>query len=85
MEALLGGKLWRDGRRRTTNPRNRQEMSGIHEEVFRESTAGRRVEALVGGKLWRDCRRRTTKLQGLREMSGIHETSLCIDYRQQDG
>ena len=48
-------------------------MSGIHEEVFRESTAKRRVEALFGGKLWRDGRWCTTKLQGLREMSGNHK------------
>ena len=48
-------------------------MSGIHEEVFRESTAGRRVEGLFGGKLWRDGRERTAKLQGLRETSGIQK------------
>ena len=43
----------------TTNLRGRHEMSGIHEEVFRKSTAGRRVEGLLGGKLWRGGRKVT--------------------------
>ena len=60
-------------------------MSGIHEEVFRESTAGGMVEAGLSGKFWLDGRTRTANCPAIQETSGIHETSLCMDYRQQDG
>ena len=73
MEAGLSGKFWRDGRTRTAKLQGLRETSGIHEEVFRESTAGRRVEAGLSGKFRQDSRMRTAKLQGLRETSGIHE------------
>ena len=61
---MFGGKFRRDGRARTTNPSGRQEMSGNHEEVFRKSTAKRRVEAGLGGKLLRAGRQVTTNHQG---------------------
>ena len=71
MEGLFGGIFRRDSRAGTTNLRGRQEMSGIHEEVFLESTAKRRVEGLLGGKFRRDDRPRTTKPRVREEMSGI--------------